>query len=140
MASEQKEKLIRFYKGTEGEEIVIKLVDLAENVLRTQKFRISGFLDPFGQEIAETVAANYGNIRVDFAGGYQGAERARAIFIHEDFAGTPTGFGIDCIEAKWNGQKKHGSYIKLQWMHSPTVPNMRRREVAYHGFCIFLVK
>ena len=104
MASEQKEKLIRFYKGTEGEEIVIKLVDLAENVLRTQKFRISGFLDPFGQEIAETVAANYGNIRVDFAGGYQGAERARAIFIHEDFAGTPTGFGIDCIEAKWNGQ------------------------------------
>ena len=66
MASEQKEKLIRFYKGTEGEEIVIKLVDLAENVLRTQKFRISGFLDPFGQEIAETVAANYGNIRVDF--------------------------------------------------------------------------
>ena len=99
MASEQKEKLIRFYKGTEGEEIVIKLVDLAENVLRTQKFRISGFLDPFGQEIAETVAANYGNIRVDFAGGYQGAERARAIFIHEDFAGTPAGFGIDCIEA-----------------------------------------
>ncbi len=104
MASEQKEKLIRFYKGTEGEEIVIKLVDLAENILRTQKFRISGFLDPFGQEIAETVAANYGNIRVDFAGGYQGAERARAIFIHEDFAGTPTSFGIDCIEAKWNGQ------------------------------------
>ena len=51
MASEQKEKLIRFYKGTEGEEIVIKLVDLAENILRTQKFRISGFLDPFGQEI-----------------------------------------------------------------------------------------
>lgn len=29
MASEQKEKLIRFYKGTEGEETVVKLVDLA---------------------------------------------------------------------------------------------------------------
>ena len=29
MASEQKEKLIRFYKGTEGEETVINLVDLA---------------------------------------------------------------------------------------------------------------
>ena len=27
MASEQKEKLIRFYKGTEGEETVVKLVD-----------------------------------------------------------------------------------------------------------------
>ena len=75
MASEQKEKLIRFYKGTEGEEAVIKLTDLAETVQRTQKFRISGFLDPFGQEIAETVAANYGNLRVDFDGGYPGAER-----------------------------------------------------------------
>lgn len=104
MASEQKEKLIRFYKGTEGEEIVIRLVDLAENVQRTQKFRLSEFLDPFGQEIAETVAANYGSIRLDFAGGYQGAERNRALLIHEDFAGTPTGFDIDCIRATWNGQ------------------------------------
>ena len=71
MANEQKEKLIRFYKGTEGEETVIKLVDLAEAVQRNQKFRISEFLDPFGQEIAETVAANYGNIRVDFNGRIQ---------------------------------------------------------------------
>ena len=104
MASEQKEKLIRFYKGTEGEETVIKLVDLAENVLRTQKFRISGFLDPFGQEIAETVAANYPNIKVDFEGGYQGAERARAVFVHGDFPGTPGGFELDCVEARWNSQ------------------------------------
>lgn len=104
MASEQKEKLIRFYKGTEGEETVVKLVDLAETVQRNQKFRISEFLNPFGQEIAETVAANYDRIRVDFDGGYQGAERCRAIFVHEDFAGTPPRIGIDCVEAAWNGQ------------------------------------
>ena len=71
MASEQKEKLIRFYKGTEGEETVVKLVDLAEAVQRSQKFRLSGFLDPYGQEIAETVAANYPGLRVDFGGGYR---------------------------------------------------------------------
>lgn len=104
MANEQKEKLIRFYKGTEGEETVRKLVDLAETVQRNQKFRISGFLDPFGQEIAETVAANYDRIRVDFAGGYQGAERCRAVFIHEDFPGGMPEAGIECIEAAWNGQ------------------------------------
>ncbi len=104
MASKQKEKLIRFYKGTEGEEAVIKLTDLAETVQRTQKFRISGFLDPFGQEIAETVAANYGNLRVDFDGGYPGAERARAMYVHEDFQGKPAGFDIACIKASWNGQ------------------------------------
>lgn len=104
MANEQKEKLIRFYKGTEGEETVKKLADLAEAVQRNQKFRISEFLDPFGQEIAETVAANYDRIRVDFEGGYQGAERCRAVFVHEDFPGTPPGAAIDCIEAAWNGQ------------------------------------
>jgi len=104
MASEQKEKLIRFYKGTEGEETVVKLVDLAEAVQRSQKFRLSGFLDPYGQEIAETVAANYPGLRVDFGGGYQGAERARAMYIHEDFAGTPSGFDIACLKASWNGQ------------------------------------
>ena len=86
MASEQKEKIIRFYKGTEGEETVVKLVDLAEAVQRSQKFRLSGFLDPFGQEIAETVAANYPDLRVDFNGGYPGAERARAMYIHSGTA------------------------------------------------------
>ena len=104
MPSEAKEKLIRFYKGTEGEEIVVKLVDQAEAVQRSQKFRLSGFLDPFGQEIAETVAANYPGLRVDFDGGYPGAERARAMLIHSDFPGTPSGFDIDCIEAHWPGQ------------------------------------
>ena len=95
--TEQKEKLIRFYKGTEGEEVAVKLVDMAEQVQRSQKFRLSGFLDPFGQEIAETVAVNYANLKVDFEGGYQGAERCRAIFVHEDFPGTPGGFDIDCL-------------------------------------------
>ena len=104
MASEQKEKLIRFYKGTEGEETVVRLVDLAEAVMRSRKFRLGEFLDPYGQEIAETVAANYDGIRVDFNGGYQGAERARAMLIHEDFAGTPSGFDIACVKASWNGQ------------------------------------
>ena len=30
--SEQKEKIIRYYRGTEGEETAIKLVDMAEQV------------------------------------------------------------------------------------------------------------
>ena len=104
MASEQREKIIRFYKGTEGEETVVKLVDLAEAVQRSQKFRLSGFLDPYEQEIAETVAANYEQLRVDFDGGYPGAERARAMFVHTAFPGTPTGFDLACVEARWQAQ------------------------------------
>ena len=87
--SEQKEKIIRYYKGTEGADTAIKLVDMAEQVMRSQKFRISGFLDLYGQEIAETVVANYPGIRLEFNGGYQGAERQRAMFIDETF-GTGT--------------------------------------------------
>ena len=34
-----REKIIRFYKGTEGEEIVIKLIDAVEAVNKTRKFR-----------------------------------------------------------------------------------------------------
>ena len=44
MASEQREKLIRYYKGTEGEATVVKLVDLAEAVQKNQKFRLVNFL------------------------------------------------------------------------------------------------
>lgn len=96
-----REKIIRFYKGTEGEEIVIKLVDAAEAVNKTRKFRVTDFLDPYGCEIAETVAAQYDGISVNFSGGYIGAERQCACFVHEDFMGKPA-YNIAVIKASWN--------------------------------------
>ena len=74
MASEQKERILRFYRGSEGEETAVRLLDLAETVIKTRKFRISPFLDPYGQEIAETIRASYDDLQLDFDGGYQGAE------------------------------------------------------------------
>jgi len=59
MAEQQKERILRFYRGSEGEETAIRLIDLAEAVMKTAKFRISTFLDPYGQEIAETICAGY---------------------------------------------------------------------------------
>ena len=64
-----REKLIRYYKGTEGEAAAVKLVDMAETVTKNRKYRLSGFLDPYGCEIAETIAANYPGINVSFEGG-----------------------------------------------------------------------
>ena len=101
--SEVKEKIIRFYKGSEGADTAVKLVDMAEQVMSRGKFRLSGFLDPYGQEIAETIVANYPGIRVDFEGGYQGAERQRAMFIDETFGGKP-GFDVAVVKISWNGQ------------------------------------
>ena len=104
MASEQKERILRFYRGSEGEQTAVRLLDLAEGAVKTRKFRVSSFLDPYGQEIAETICASYDDIQLDFEGGYAGAERQRAMLRHTDFAGTPDGFGIACVEAVWNGQ------------------------------------
>lgn len=104
-----REKIIRYYKGTEGAETAMKLVDLAESVARNRKFKVSGFLDPYGCEIAETIAANYPGLQVVFEGGYQGAERQRAAFVHEDFFGKPS-FDIAALRANWNPQYYHISH------------------------------
>ena len=55
---------------------------------------------------AETVAANYPGIRVDFDGGYQGAERQRAMFVDDSFGGNPS-FGIVVVKVSWNSQFEH---------------------------------
>lgn len=99
----EKEKIVRFYRGTDGEETAVKLADLAEQALRSQKFRLAGFLDPYGQDIAESVAANFAGLKVDFFGGFPGAERQRAMFMDASFGGKPS-YEIAVVKAEWNGQ------------------------------------
>ena len=104
-----REKILRFYRGSEGEETAVKLVDAAEKAMKNQKFRLTAFLDPFGQEIAEVVAANFEGLAVSFNGGYAGAERQRAVFQHEDFRGTPS-WEIAVVEAVWKDAFAHISH------------------------------
>lgn len=104
-----REKILRFYRGSEGEETAVKLVDAAEKARKSQKFRLTAFLDPFGQEIAEIVAANFDGLQVSFDGGYSGAERQRAMFRHEDFRGTPA-WEIAVVQAAWKGEFAHISH------------------------------
>lgn len=98
-----KEKIIRYYKGTEGEKISVKLVDFAAQAVKNRKYKLSGFLTPFEQEMAMTIANTLGDLNAEFDGGFVGAERQRAAFCHEDFAGTPA-FEISVIKAEWNGE------------------------------------
>ncbi len=100
---DSREKIIRYYKGTEGEQTAVKLVDFAAQALKNQKYKLSGFLTPFEQNMAETIANSLGNLKVEFDGGFVGAERQRAAFCHEDFEGTPV-FEISAIKAEWNGE------------------------------------
>ena len=103
MAQDTREKIIRYYKGTEGEEISVKLVDLAYQAQKNHKYKLSGFLSPYEQEIAGTIANSVEDIKVDFDGGYVGAERQRAAFLSNDFEGTPA-FEVAVIKAEWNGE------------------------------------
>ncbi len=101
--NDSKEKIIRYYKGTEGEETAVKLVDIATQAAKNHKYKLSNFLTPFEQDMASVIANSLGELQVDFDGGFVGAERKRAAFCHEDFEGTPN-FEIAVRKAEWNGE------------------------------------
>ncbi len=100
---EARDKIIRYYKGTEGESAAVKLVDFAAQAIKNRKCKLTGFLSPFEQEMAGVIANSLGELNVDFYGGYRGAERQRAAFCHTEFQGTPN-FEIAVIKAEWNGE------------------------------------
>jgi RNA-binding protein YlmH len=85
----EREKILRFYRASGESDLAARLVDMAEGALKSRRYKVSEFLDPFGYSIAETVAAHYPRVRLESDGGYPGAERVRAAFVEEDFRGKP---------------------------------------------------
>lgn len=83
----EREKILRYYRASGDAELAARLVDLAESVLRSRKYKISEFLDPYGFSIAETIVAHYERLTLETDGGFPGAERVKAAFVHEDFPG-----------------------------------------------------
>ena len=100
--STERDKIIRFYRGTENEQTAIRLVDLAERASKNGKFTLSPFLTPYEQNMAETIAASFPSLTLEFSGGYVGAERQRVVFADKEFRGTPT-FNIVVVRADWAG-------------------------------------
>lgn len=98
-----REKILRYYKGTEGAELAARLLDLAESVGKNRKYKVTEFLDPYGYTVAETVVTAFEGIQILSEGGYVGAERQRIAFVHEDFQGT-VDFSIKALKINWNEQ------------------------------------
>ena len=65
-----REKILRYFKAGGDEELAAKLLDLAEGARKSKKFRITDFLDPHNYNVAEIVAANYENIKIEADGGF----------------------------------------------------------------------
>lgn len=96
-----REKILRYYRGSEGAELSARLLDLAENTVRNRKYQRSEFVDPYGYTVAETVAAAFKSVKLLSDGGYQGAERQRVVFVHEDFPGQ-VDFKLTALKVIWN--------------------------------------
>ena len=90
-----REKILRYFRAGGDEELAAKLLDLAEGAHRSRKFRVSDFLDPHGCNVAEIVAANFENVKLETSGGFKNAERMKVAFVAEDFFGQPD-FGMVC--------------------------------------------
>ena len=97
----ERDKIIRYYRASGEAELAAKLIDLADGAIRTQKYKVSEFLDPYGYSVAETVAAHYAQLKVESNGGYSGAERVKVAFVEKDFLGT-LDFSIKAITVKWD--------------------------------------
>lgn len=96
-----REKILRYFRDSEDEDLAAKLLDLAEGAKKTQKYRLSGFLDPHELQVAEIVAANFENIEIRTDGGFRYAERQRAAFVSQEFLGN-IDFEIACFFLEWD--------------------------------------
>ena len=97
----ERDKILRYFKAGGDEALAARLVDLAEAVRKTGKYKVSEFLDPHGRNVAEIVAANFEGIRLESDGGFVNAERTKAAFVADNFYGTPD-FGLVCYLVTWD--------------------------------------
>lgn len=80
-----REKILRYFRAGGDEELAAKLLDLAEGAHRSRKFRVSDFLDPHGCNVAEIVAANFENVKLETSGGFKNAERMKVALLPKTF-------------------------------------------------------
>lgn len=102
----EREKILRYYRASGDTELAARLLDLAEGTLKSCKYKISEFLDPYGQSIAETIVAHYDRLKLETNGGYPGAERTKAAFVDRDFldyAGSLE-FGLTALSLQWDSR------------------------------------
>ena len=52
---QQRETVLRYFKASGDEELAAQLLDLADGARKSRRFKVTGFLDPHGQNVAETV-------------------------------------------------------------------------------------
>ena len=98
-----RDKILRYYRSTGDHEIASRIVTAAETVMHNRRFQLTEFLDPHGYSIAESAAAYEENLQLQASGGYIGAERVRAAFVHQDFRGD-VDFSLAAVAVEWDAR------------------------------------
>ncbi|NMC33775.1 MAG: RNA-binding protein [Veillonellaceae bacterium] len=98
-----REKIIRYYRATGDHEQAARILDVAESALHNRRFCVTEFLDPHAYSIAETVAAYEDGLLLQSQGGFDAAERVRAVFVCRDFRGTVPAL-VEAVGVEWNTQ------------------------------------
>jgi RNA-binding protein YlmH len=84
-----RDKVIRYYKGSDNGELAARLIDLADAAAgKGRPYVVSEFVSPGEVQIAETIQAHMASLTVRAYGGYQGAERVKIAFIRDDYDGS----------------------------------------------------
>ena len=97
----ERDKILKYFKGSGDEELAARLIDLAERANRSNTFRVTEFLDPHEQNTAKIVAANFADIEFVTDGGFPNAERVKAAFVSDGFHGVPD-FGMAAYLVAWD--------------------------------------
>ena len=97
----ERDKILKYFKGSGDEELAARLIDLAERANRSNTFRVTEFLDPHEQNTAKIVAANFVDIEFVTDGGFPNAERVKAAFVSDGFHGVPD-FGMAAYLVAWD--------------------------------------
>lgn len=102
----ERDKILRYYRASGDAELAAKLLDLAEIALKSRKYKVSEFLDPYGLSIAETIVAHYDRLTLEANGGYPGAERVKVAFVDTEFLeyADSFDFGLKVILIKWDSR------------------------------------
>ena len=96
-----RDRIIRYYQGTDNGELAARLIDLADSTAKGRPYAVSEFVSPGAVQIGETIQAHVPSLVLRTFGGYEGAERVKLAFVSADYDG-PVDFGITACRLSWD--------------------------------------
>ncbi|MGF9856322.1 RNA-binding protein [Priestia endophytica] len=96
----------------EEHEFVDAVLEWQGQVLNQYSPKLTDFLDPREQEIVHTIIGSEGDVKVSFFGGYEGAERKRALLFPSYYEPSEEDYELELFEVKYASK-----FVTLEHRH-----------------------